>query len=333
MKSITRALSLIAVMAVSFHANAAVLKFSTAYPDGTYVVKTLKAAGKDIEAKTEGRIKLKFYPGGVQGDNKTVLKKIKRGILHGALLEGGAMGSEFKDGQVYNAPMAFNNYDEVNYVRERMDAELLQGYADAGWKMFGFIDGGFAYAMTNKAVSDIEGLKQQKLWLPANDPLSEKVANALGLSPIYLGIGEVLTALQTGAIDAIAAPPAAALTLQWYSKVKHVTDAPFMYTYGTLALADKAFSKLSTADQQLVDQVLTEAISNIDSNSRADNLKAFDALASQGLTITAPNAEAAARLKTQADKATATLVEQGEFSAERLARLNALLAEARSQAK
>lgn len=322
--------SLILTMLICTNSSAVVLKISTTYPGGTYIVKTLKAASKKIEAQTEGRVKLKFYPGGVQGDNKTVLKKIKRGILAGALIEIGAMSTYFNDAQVYNAPMIFNDFDEVDFVRARMDAQIIKGFATKGWRIFGFIDGGFAYAMTNERVVDMEDLKQQKLWLPASDPLSEKVASALGLSPIYLGIGEVLTALQTGAINAIVAPATATLILQWHSKLKYVVDVPFMYTYAALSLSDTTFKKLSDADQALISDILGKTLATIDKNSRTDNLKAFEALETQGLNILKPNQEEINSLKSNAQEATKRLVEQGQFSQNILDQLNQLLTEFRA---
>lgn len=330
MKNLLKALGLALAFTCST-ANAATFKISTAYPDGTFVVKTLKQAAKEIEAETEGRVKIKFYPGGVQGDKKTVLKKMKRGILSGALLEAGALHNDFKDGQVYNAPMIFQSFEEVDYVRAKMDPELTKGFKEAGWQTFGLIDGGFAYAMTNTPALSIDQLKAQKLWLPANDPLSEKTATALGLSPIYLGLGEVLTGLQTGAINAIVTPPTAALTLQWYSKVKHVTDVPFMYTYGILAMTDKAYKKISPEDQKIVEAKFNEASKLADETARKDSLKAFEALSSQGLTIEKPSTTDVSLLKDQADKATNILVEQGEFSQARLDKLKTLLAEFRAQ--
>ena len=306
------------------------IKISTASPDGTGILIAIKQAGKDIAAQTDNRVKLKFYPGGVMGDNKTVLKKIKRGVLHGALLESGAIAEDYKDAQVYNAPMAFNNFAEVDAVRSQLDADIEAGFEANGWQLFGLIEGGFAYAMTNAQVADIPSLKQQKLWLPANDPLTEKIAIALGLSPIYLGIGEVFTALQTGAINAIAAPPAGALTLQWYSKIKYVTDVPFMYTYAMLAISDKAYQSVSAADQQIMEQVLTAAIKKVDAANRADNLNAFAALKSQGVTIVEPNAADTAALAVSAKAATKILVEQGEISQSMLDRMLAILQATRS---
>ncbi|BCE03330.1 TRAP transporter substrate-binding protein DctP [Marinicellulosiphila megalodicopiae] len=290
------------------------VKIATQYPDGTYSLIQLRDAAKQIKERTEGRVEIKLYPGGVQGGNTTVLKKINKGLLGGAMLEGGAFAADYADSQVYNAPMFFNGYDEVDAVRAELDSVIESGLSDAGWNTFGLIEGGFAYAMTNNPVTSVTELKQQKLWLPSNDPLVARIAQELEISPIYLGIGEVLTSLQTNSINAIVAPPVAALALQWFSKVKYVTDVPFMYTYGTLAISDKIFNKISAEDQIIVREVLTAAVVLMDEDSRKENLKAFDALASQNIKSIEPTDEQKKALAIESQGAIKALIEGGEFS-------------------
>jgi len=304
---------------------ATTLKISTAYPDGTFVLNQLRDAAKQIKEQTEGRVKFKIYPGGVQGGNQTVLKKIDRGLLSGALIEGGALAASYPDSQVYNAPMFFGNYDEVDAVRAQMDTVIENGFSDAGWNVFGLIDGGFAYAMTNSPVSSIAELQKQKLWLPANDPLVARIAQVMNISPIFLGISEVLTGLSTNSINAIVAPPGGALTLQWYSKVKYVTDVPFMYTYATLAISDKAFKKVSESDQIIVRKILTDAISLVDETNRKDNLNAFKALQEQGVSAVKPSEEEFSELSADAKRSTAELIQGGEFSQEIFDQMKAIV--------
>lgn len=315
----------------AFAAQATTFKLSTAYPDGTAAVNELKAAAKAIRTQTEDRVKFKIYAGGVQGDDNTVFRKIRTGQLHGALVQGGAVARFYKDSQVYNAPLAFRSYDEVDYVRERMDKGIAQGLDQAGWVSFGLIDGGFAYTMTNNPVNNVDDLRKQKLWLPANDPASEKASEAFDLSPIVLNIGEVLTSLQTGAIDAIAAPPVAALTLQWYSRVKYMTDVPLLYTYALLTVNKKHFSKLSAEDQAIVRAEFGKAIAKLDEVNRKDNLKSFDAMSQQGIEIVSPNETDRAQWNDYAVKATANLVQKDEFSQAILDEMNGYLTEFRSK--
>ncbi len=301
---------------VSTGAIAQTFKVSTLYPDGTAVLVELKKASKDIEAKTEGRVKFKFYPGGVMGNDQAVFAKIRRNQLHGSLTQGGAVAQFFKDSQVYNVPLAFNSFDEVDYVRSKMDKGLMQGLEDSGWVTFGLVDGGFAYAMTKQPVANVDDLRQQKLWLPANDPASEKAATAFELKPIVMNIGEVLTSLQTGAINAIAAPPVAALTLQWHSKVDYMTDVPLLYTYGLLTLSKKAFVKVSPEDQKVTREVMGSVFAKLDALNRKDNIAAFDAMKQQGVKVVDPTADDVAQWKTYAETATKGLVAKGEFSQE-----------------
>ena len=209
------------------------------------------------------------------GDDRAVQRKISIGQLHGAVAQAGAFAQFYKDSQILNVPLAFKSYAEVDHVRAALDEEIKKGFEENGWVTFGGIDGGFAYVMSEKPVASVAQLREQKLWLPANDPASEKAARVFGLSPILLNIGTVLTSLQTGAVNAFAAPPVAALTLQWHSRVKHLTEVPLLYTYGVLAISNKHFAKLSAEDQKVVRSVLENTIAKLDQDSRAENILAF----------------------------------------------------------
>lgn len=320
----------VVVALVPMLAGATTLKISTLYPDGTSVVAELKAASGEIEKATQGRVKLKVYPGGVMGDDKAVQRKIKIGQLHGALTQAGAFAGFYKDSQILNVPLAFRSYDEVDYVRERLDKEIQAGFKKNGWTTFGAVDGGFAYVMSTEPVASVDELQSQKLWLPANDPASAMGAKVFGLSPIMLNIGTVMTSLQTGAIDAFAAPPVAALTLQWYSQVDFVTNVPLLYTYGVLAISNKHFGRLSGEDQAAVSRILEATFEKMDASSREENKAAFEAVQEQGLAIIDPTDEQMAQWRSYANKATVELVEAGEVSQAMLDRLNALLAEYRA---
>ena len=293
--------------------QATVFKISTEYPDGNAVLNELRAVGERIEAQTEGRVTFKFYPGGVMGDGTAVQRKIRIGQLHGTFIHSGALAESYKNSQVLNAPLLFRDFDEVDAVRAEFDPILNQGFIDSGWHTYGLIEGGFAYAMTAVPATDIETLKSQKLWLPANDPFSEKIARAFDISPIVLNIGDVLTALQTGAIDAIVTPPVGAITLQWYSRTKYLTDAPFMYTYGVVALAEKAVQRLSEADQEILAAELTASSKTLDTMARSDNLTAFTALESLGINIVQLVPEVRAAFEQEAAQATEKLIESGEI--------------------
>ncbi|MBZ2189761.1 TRAP transporter substrate-binding protein DctP [Alcanivorax sp. JB21] len=317
------------VLLLPLSAAAMEFKISTLYPDGTAAVNRLKEAGKQLEKETDGRVSLRIYAGGTMGDDRAVQRRIRIGQLHGSLAQAGAFASSYKDSQILNLPLAFRSLDEVDHVRAELDPLIRDGFEDNGWVVFGPMDGGFAYLMSRNPVASVSDLQRQKVWLPAGDTGSAMAAREFGISPVVLNLGAVLTSLQTGVIDAFAAPAVPALTLQWYTRVSHFTEMPLLYTYGVLALGKQHVERLSDEDQVTLRRVLSEAAADLDNAERAGNRRAMEALRGQGLEPVEPNAEQLREWRTLARQATDRLVEGGEISEDMLARLNALLDEYR----
>ncbi len=44
------------------------------------------------------------------------------------------------------------------------------------------------------------------------------------MSPVPLGLADVLTGLQTGLVDVVSGPPVAAVALQWFTKIKYAIE-------------------------------------------------------------------------------------------------------------
>jgi len=292
------------MIASAFYAHSAAattFKIATVSPDGLGWMKKLRDGTQLIQTRTEGRVKFKIYPGGVQGDDFTVLRKMRIGQLQGGAVAASTLTRFYPDLQVYNMPLQFRDQTEVDYVRARMDAQIISGLDAGGIVSFSLAETGFAYMMTNTPVASIDDLKQIKAWVPDGDPISAKLIKSFGISPIPLGLPDVLAGLQTGLIDAVAVPPIVALALQWHNHVKYVTRLPLMYIYSMLALDKAAFEKLSVADQAVVREVLNGVFAEIDADNRQDNVKAYEALLAQGLKEIKPNAEQLLSWRAQAD--------------------------------
>ncbi len=315
----------------SVSVSAVTLKISTAYPDGTSILNTFRAAADEIERDTQGRVKMRFYPGGVMGDDQAVLRKVRIGQLHGAIIQTGLFADVYRDSQIYNAPMLFRDFDEVDYIRSKFDQTIIDGYEAGGWNTFGLMEGGFAYLVSVNPVITREDLKAQKFWIPANDAVSENISKAFGVSPIVLGYGEVKTSLETGAINALASPPIATISMQWFTKVRYVTDQPFLYTAATLAIDNKVFNKISPEDQLIVSQYLGGASKALDKQNRLDNIKAYAALLNQGLEVVAMSDSERSRLLADSQMAAEKLVEMGQYSQEVYDLVNGWLIEYRAR--
>lgn len=223
------------------------------------------------------------------GNDAAVLRKMRIGQLQGAAFSGGTLARYAPDTQLYNIPLLFDNYAEVDYVRKHMDKKIEKSFTDAGYVNFGMAEGGFAYIMSKKPITSTEELRKHKIWAPEDDPIAEAAAEAFNFSPIALSVGDVLTGLQTDLVDTVTISPVVAIALQWHSQIKYITDLPLAYFFAIMVIDQKAFNKVSPADQEIVHQHMRLAFEKIGEQNRKDNDAAFIALQEQGIKMLKPN--------------------------------------------
>ncbi len=311
MKKLTLILASLCVAGV---ANAATLKIATVTPEGSQWMKDMRASAEKIKEKTDGRVQIKYYGGGVMGNDTKVLGRIRIGALQGGAFTPSALGTQYPDLNLYGLPLIFNSEKEAAYVRERLDEKLRAGLEKAGFVSFGFAAGGFAVIMSNTPVDSLDDLKGKRVWVPEGDMISYASMEALSLSPVTLPLTDVLTGLQTGLIDIVAMSPIGALVLQWHTKIKYMTELPLVYTLGFMAIDKKAFAKLSDGDQEIVRDVMTRTYEKFDRANLVDNRGARDALLNSGIeTVPFDDAELA-RIRAVLQRSNRTIGERGLFT-------------------
>lgn len=285
MKPISRTLLLILAISLwlPLQARAVTFKIATIAPDGTSWMKQMRKGAAEVKKRTSGRVKFRFYPGGIMGNDKSVLRKIKVGQLHGGALTGGGLSDIYPDSQIYSLPFEFRNLQEVDYVRSKMDTQILDGLSKSGYISFGLSEGGFAYMMSKQPVHGVEDLVGSKVWIPEGDNINRAAFSEFDITPISLPLPDVLTGLQTSLVDTVASSTVGAIALQWHSRIKYINTTPILYLYGTLVLKQKKFAKLSPADQAIVKEVMTTIFNNLNEQNRKDNLAALTALKNQGI--------------------------------------------------
>jgi len=295
----------------SGHGLAKTFKIATLAPAGTTWMKLMKQGAKNISEKTDGRVKLKFYPGGVMGNDQSVHRKIKIGQLQGGAFTSGGLAHIYPDIQVLNLPMIFNSIDEVDYVRSKMDTFLKQNMEQGGFVLLGIGNGGFAKIMSQQPLTDLEAIRSSKVWIPEGNNVVLETYKALGISPISLSIADVFTGLQTGLIETVTVIPTAAIAFQWHSSTAYVTDIPVVFLTGLLAIQKKSFDKINAGDQIIVKQEFDNVFKQLDRLNRSDNVKATEALKNYGIEYVKPDPAEIRRWKKLSDQAIANLAKSG----------------------
>jgi TRAP-type C4-dicarboxylate transport system substrate-binding protein len=307
------------------------LKLATLAPAGTSWMNEMKKGAEEITIKTDGRVKLKFYPGGVMGNDKSVHRKIRIGQLHGGAFTSGGLSHAYPDIQALSMPMLFKSFDEVDYVRSKIDPLLKQNVEDKGFVLLGISEGGFARILSQSRLTDLESIRKSKVWIPEGDKLVQSTFNTLGISPVSLPVSDVFTGLQTGLIETVTVTPTAAIAFQWHSNMSYMTETPVIYIIGTLAISKKVFDKLSTGDQAIVREEIDRVFKRMDIINRDDNQEAAVALQNQGIEFVRPTEDELARWRQLSDQAIRSMIVSGSFSQTMYEAVNRHLTDFRSR--
>lgn len=322
-------LVLIAVLAADL-ATATTLKLATLAPEGTGWMRELRAAGETINQRTDGRVLIKFFPGGVMGNDVAVLRKITLGQLQGGAFSGSELSSVFPSAQVYSMPFLFESLDEVSYVRKQVDPLIREGLRQGGFVVVGMSGGGFAYLMSTRPIGTKNELRATKVWSMQNDRIAQVAFSNGGINPITLPLGDVYTSLQTGLLETVAITTSGAIAFQWHTKIKHVVDLPLSYVAGMLAIEQKAFDRIAAADQQVVRDAFESAFRNLDASGIADNDSARVVLEKQGIAFHQPDPDEVRYWRSIGDQTLKQMLADGSISAPIVAAIRKAQAEFRA---
>jgi len=311
--------------------QATTLKIATIVPDGTTWMKQLRAAAKQVDQGTDGRLKIRYYPGGVMGSDQSVLRKIRVGQLHGGAITGGGLMRLYPDAELYSLPFLFRDLGEVDHVRQVMDEKFIAGLKAKGFISYGISEGGFAYLMSNRPVRRTEDLHGLKIWIPEGDQTNARAFNTLGITPIPLPVTDVLTGLQTGLIDTVATSPIGAIALQWHTRVKYLTQVPLAYLYASLIIKESALKRVSAADRAVLRQAMQDAFTRLNRQNRKDEKGALAALAQEGITFIKPSPQELAGWERHAAHTIAEMDDGRRFSHALLKQIEGLIQDYRTQ--
>ena len=261
------------------------LKFATLLPTGTSWTNTFDNWIKEVETKSQGRLKFKMYPGGVMGDEPDVLRKIRKGQLHGGLFSGYGIGRIYSPARILELPFLFKNTDESDYVRSKLMPEIEVGFRDSGFELIGWPEVGFIHFFSKHKIQSIDDIKNSRIWLWQGDPLGEALFDAADIKPVPLSIIDVYPQLSAkhGSIDTVYMSTFGAIALQWYSKVNYATHISVTNAIGAVVISNKFFDGLPEDLQRLLKETGEIASTAIREQTRKENTRSKQLLIDNGV--------------------------------------------------
>ena len=261
------------------------LKFATLMPTGTTWTDTFDNWIKEVESKSNGRLKFRMYSGGVMGDEPDVLRKIRKGQLHGGLFSGYGIGRIHSPSRILELPFLFKNPDEVDYVREQLMPDIEVGFRKSGFELIGWPEVGQIHFFSKHKIQSIEDLRKSRIWLWQGDPLGEALFAAADIKPVPLSIIDVYPQLSAkhGSIDTVYMSTFGAIGLQWYSKVRYATHISVTNAIGAIVISNKFFNQLPEDLQKLIKDSGIIASNTIREQTRKENILSKQLLIDNGI--------------------------------------------------
>jgi len=261
------------------------LKMATIAPRGSFMTKVINEMDAEIREQTNNEVGVRLYYGGVQGDEKDVLRKIRLGQLHGGTFTGHGLGKIVPEVRVSELPFVFQNYDEVDYVRRQLREHMAKRFEDKGYIVLGWNEIGFVYTYSKVPINSLEVAQAQKWWQWEGDPLSGAMYDALGITPIPLSITDGMTSLSTKLIDTAGITPYGAVAYHWYERFEYMSEYPVTNVQGGTILSKRAWNKISPENQKKIKSICQPYFDRISQHTRVQDEKSIAVLKKAGIKI------------------------------------------------
>jgi len=301
------------------------IKMATLAPEGSAWMKLFGEWKAAIDKRTGGQVKVKFYAGGVAGDERDVVRKMRLGQMGGAAITAVGLGLIQPDVRVLEVPFLFKDESELDLVRTALDGEFRKKFEAQGYVLLAWGDVGPVRLFTNVPLREKADLQKVKMWVWSDDPLLQKLFQHLGINAVPLGVPDVLPALQTGLINACNGSPLAAVALQWHSKIKYATSMVTSIAVGAAVLTKKQWDALTPEQRKVVEEESKILSAGLTKLVRNDNALALKKMQAQGIEVVPTPEPLVAEFRSKAKAATADL-EGKLFSKEFRARVEQILA-------
>jgi TRAP-type C4-dicarboxylate transport system substrate-binding protein len=234
----------------SLAAQTTVIRLGTLVPKDSRWHEILLAMGEEWKKASGGKVELKIYPGGEQGDEPEMVQKIRIKKLQAVALSGAGLSGIDAAVSALQVPMMLDSYEELDFVRDRIAPRLEKGLAQRGFIVLNWGDAGWVHFFTKQPAMRPDDIRRMKLCVLQGDTSTFQLYKINGFHPIALAATDILTGLQTGLVDAIQSPPLVAMVNQWFGGAKNMLDLRFAQLVGATLISKDVWDKIPAPVQK-----------------------------------------------------------------------------------
>ena len=261
------------------------IRIGSLAPPGSSWDKVFRAWGNSLKQATGGGVQLQFFAGGVAGDERDVIRKMKLGQMDAGSFTAVGLSQVARATSILSMPGVVAGYKQLNYVRAQMAEDFEGMFQKEGYRLLGWGDVGFLRIFSKKPILKPADYKSVRPWVPRDEPVMPEMMKVIGANGVALGIPEVFPALQTGMVDTVPCSALAAVALQWFRYVTHVSnskglDQPLV---GATIMREEMLKTLTPDHQKALFETSEKAHAALLSQIQAEDNKAYKTLLGRGL--------------------------------------------------
>jgi TRAP-type C4-dicarboxylate transport system substrate-binding protein len=253
----------------------------------------LSGLAADLRTASQGRIELKLYGGGSQGDEGDMLRKVRVGQLSGAALSGVGLHEGVPGLEALAAPMLVRTPEEMEAVLARFGPECEADAEARGFKVLAVADVGMVGLFSQQETASFDGWASQPILAWGDDPSALSIWRASGFKPMVVSSTDLVPSLQTGLVRAMAMPLPVAVSMGWTRQAPYMLDLAWGRMPAALIMSLEAWNRIPEADREPILERARLRAARLDAHVRELEAKAEDQLREQGHLVALGDAERA----------------------------------------
>ncbi len=261
------------------------IKLGTLAPERSPWYNIIRDMAEAWKVGTNGKVRVRIYPGGVAGDDPDMVRKMRIGQLHAAVLSGAGLSGIAHEMTALQMPMMLASYAELDYVRERLGPKLEAILEERGFKVLNWGDAGWVHFFTQTPVVHPEDLKPLRLFVWSGDTAFVEAWKDAGYHPVPLASTEIHSALQSGLINALPATALVALSFQWFGLANHMTDVKWAPLIGATVITTGKWRSIPDDVKPLLVESARKAGARIRDETRKLGDDAVEVMKKHGLVV------------------------------------------------
>ncbi len=259
------------------HAEPVTLRMAGVAPEGTMWAREVKGFARDVAAATDGAVLMKWYLGGIAGDELATLERIRRGQLDGEA--GGGFCERIAPSlRVLRLVGLIERRDELRYVINKLRPRLEAEMAKNGFVSLGFSSFGAPILMTRRPVASMEDLRRTRLWVWNEDDVARRSLQRLGVPVVTADVAQAASLYDQHKTDGFVSIPLGGLGFQWSAQARYFTAIPIGVLPGCMVIAQRAFDALPIEYQTSVRSAGAKMLVQFEEMGRIQDAALLDGL-------------------------------------------------------